>query len=92
MVSTHEYTLYFRPDSALWVTFHGFPGVGDEGFREIIPIYDLTETPYCCSEAAGEYEHFVRRGDGSERIFDYAGRCATVAGQHAHPGSGHGQP
>lgn len=84
--------LRFRPDSPLWTTFHGFPGWDAEGVREIVPVYDLSESPYCCTEsvASGTYEHFVLRGDPAERVYDYVGPCADVDGDHVHPGSWHG--
>lgn len=82
--------LYFRPDSPLWCTFYGYPGWGEEGQRQILPIYDLIDTPYCCSGAEPPYEHFVRRGNPSDRVFDYVGHCQDVEGPHVHPGSWHG--
>lgn len=73
-----------REDSPLWTRFYGGPGDPPEGTRRVVPLYDLSESPFCCAgpDVDGDYFHYIRRGDGSTREFNYVGRCAVVDGPH----------
>lgn len=63
-----------------------FAGHPDQAPYEIpIPLSDLSQSPFVCSgngEPRSPYRHWVRRGDGCDRIYDYVGLCRDVAGPH----------
>lgn len=79
----------------LWVTLVG-GCFGASGHAFLLPMQDPSGPPYIC--AAGlledeeqEFQHFLRRDDGSERVYEHTGACDGLADmQHAHTGRAHG--
>ncbi len=70
-----------QPGSPLWCDFIG--GFMD-GERHVIPLYDLSETPFMCAGDGERYQHYLRHDE--LRLFTYVAPCDVLPGlDHINP-------